>query len=116
MAYELVSCFVTQCTLLLLLLQELARLWDWQHRRAALGLTPDLPHSSSSTLPHAAAATADTGSAAAAAAAEVDAEAAAAAAAAELQDAELSGSSSSSDDDERLRGALSAEELAEQGV
>lgn len=29
--------------------QELARLWDWQHRRAALGLAIDLPPGSSSS-------------------------------------------------------------------
>lgn len=36
-------------TVALLCVQELARLWDWQHRRAALGLPPDLPGSSGSS-------------------------------------------------------------------
>jgi hypothetical protein len=37
-------------TMLMVLLhtQELARLWDWQHRRAALGLSPDIPAAAAS--------------------------------------------------------------------
>ncbi|WIA18449.1 hypothetical protein OEZ85_009908 [Tetradesmus obliquus] len=99
---------------------ELARLWDWQHRRVALGLPPDLPHtssSSSSAMPDAAAAAAAAAEAAAArAAAAAEAEAAAAAAAAELQEADLSGSSSSSGSDDELAAALPAEDLAEKSM
>jgi hypothetical protein len=97
-------------------LQELARLWDWQHRRAALGLSPDLPHSSSSSSSMAsAAAGAQADAAAKAAVAAAKAEAAqAAVAAAEVQESDLSGSSSSSDDEVAV--AIAAEDMADKGA
>jgi hypothetical protein len=56
-------------------LQELARLWDWQHRRVALGLPPDLaphPAAASHTSGQAADSSSGTGAAAAAAPSAAD--------------------------------------------
>ncbi|KAF6262382.1 hypothetical protein COO60DRAFT_651604 [Scenedesmus sp. NREL 46B-D3] len=97
---------------------ELARLWDWQHRRAALGLSPDLPHSSSSSssaMPGStpAAADAQSGAAAPAAAAATAPDAAAA----QLQEAGMDGSGgSSSSGGDGVAAGLAQEDLAEKGM
>jgi hypothetical protein len=102
--------FVCACSLLLVYPQELARLWDWQQRRAALGMSPDLPPVSAAAAVAAGSSSSSSGAASIpiAAGGELPLEsvqAAAAAVAAEEEEEEEEGeeevhSSSSSDEDD----------------
>lgn len=100
--------------------QELARLWDWQQRRAALGLAPDIPLTATPTAAAAAvddAVDAQAAAAEEAAALQAAAEEAAAAAQAEREAAAAAAAAAEAEAAAaEAEEALAAADVADKGV